>query len=685
MEVLIYTTILGVTGTILSGVLLNTTKIKSRQTAVIEVNEQLNFVLQNIQRSIMDSSVIDIENSVSTSTLILKFKDEAKNPTKFYISSADNKVYKKEAGGAPQPLTDDSVVANAVNFLKVSGYSGHDSVQIDLTLSYNTTDLTSTFSRTLSSAIARVSAATFDSNLIPGSGSFYDIGTTALPWNNAYIAAKVGIGTTNPYEKLSLTSGYMTVGNDNVTSARYGDKIIDFGDGTGYVFRIKNRPGGNLVNIRDNGFMTIGNNATAMPDGYLNIYGNGDYTAPYLQVSKAANGDMFMISANGNVGIGTTNPTHPLDVCKSQNSEAILTIQNNNGGTGSASSIMLMDDSGYTKNGQITHFGTNYTTNGLLAAKRTWFTASGGEVMLGTRDAYDLIFHTGGFAVSNERMRITNAGNVGIGTTSPTSQLHFQSTATTGLIPTLSINNYLGGERVRMTYDMNNMKLGFAVGNTLTTPQFTIDGSGQVGIGTTAPGSLLHLESGSNNIALTMSRANGTYAWQIFRDVSAGSETLRAKLSDDVTWHNFITMGEGHTSHAAASLIMQEQGGNVGIGTTNLGEKLEVSGNVKATAFYYSSDERLKNNIQPLSGSLNKILQLQGVSFDWKEDNRSSIGLIAQDVEKIFPELVSTSKQTGLKSIEYANLVAPLIESVKEQQKQIEILKAEISELKLKK
>ena len=83
MEVLIYTTILSITGTILSGVLLNATKIKSHQTAVIEVNEQLNFVMQNIQRSVMDSSVIDIENGVATSTLVLRFKDEMQKPIQF--------------------------------------------------------------------------------------------------------------------------------------------------------------------------------------------------------------------------------------------------------------------------------------------------------------------------------------------------------------------------------------------------------------------------------------------------------------------------------------------------------------------------------------------------------------------------------------------------------------------------
>ena len=99
--------------------------------------------------------------------------------------------------------------------------------------------------------------------------------------------------------------------------------------------------------------------------------------------------------------------------------------------------------------------------------------------------------------------------------------------------------------------------------------------------------------------------------------------------------------------------------------------------------FYYASDISLKKNIKPISNALDKVLQLQGVRFNWKDTNKPSIGLISQDVEKIFPEIVSTDEQ-GLKSIEYAKLVAPLIEALKEQQKEIEELKAEIEELKLK-
>jgi len=104
---------------------------------------------------------------------------------------------------------------------------------------------------------------------------------------------------------------------------------------------------------------------------------------------------------------------------------------------------------------------------------------------------------------------------------------------------------------------------------------------------------------------------------------------------------------------------------------------LSVSSSVKALSFIYSSDKSLKTNIQPLENSLEKVLQLQGVSFNWKENGKEDIGLIAQDVEAVFPELVSG--EDGEKSVEYGNLVAVLIEAIKEQQKQINELKEQLN------
>ena len=102
---------------------------------------------------------------------------------------------------------------------------------------------------------------------------------------------------------------------------------------------------------------------------------------------------------------------------------------------------------------------------------------------------------------------------------------------------------------------------------------------------------------------------------------------------------------------------------------------------VNASQFIYSSDRSLKKDITSLTDPLQKILSLSGYSFTWKSTGKQDIGVIAQEVEKIFPDLVHTDPTTGLKSVEYANLIAPLIESIKSQQNLIEIQNSRIETL----
>ena len=106
---------------------------------------------------------------------------------------------------------------------------------------------------------------------------------------------------------------------------------------------------------------------------------------------------------------------------------------------------------------------------------------------------------------------------------------------------------------------------------------------------------------------------------------------------------------------------------------------------IDANYYYYASDEKLKKDVETLDG-LDLIKRLRGVSFKWKDNGEQSVGLIAQEVEKVLPELVNYNPDTDIKSVQYGNLVAPLIEAVKElsakvddQQKEIETLKDAIN------
>ena len=95
-----------------------------------------------------------------------------------------------------------------------------------------------------------------------------------------------------------------------------------------------------------------------------------------------------------------------------------------------------------------------------------------------------------------------------------------------------------------------------------------------------------------------------------------------------------------------------------------------------------NSDERLKSNIRPIENALDIVCSLNGKIYT-KDGKDDQIGLIAQEVEKVLPQMVHTADDDmGIKSVNYQNMVAVLIEAVKEQQKQIEELKAEVSALK---
>ena len=110
---------------------------------------------------------------------------------------------------------------------------------------------------------------------------------------------------------------------------------------------------------------------------------------------------------------------------------------------------------------------------------------------------------------------------------------------------------------------------------------------------------------------------------------------------------------------------------------------MSVTGDITATGdvtAYFSSDERLKDNITPLEGALNKISQIGGYEFDWNNDSNNSghdVGVIAQEIEKVLPEVV-VDRDNGYKAVRYEKIVALLIEAIKEQQLQIDELKGKL-------
>jgi hypothetical protein len=122
----------------------------------------------------------------------------------------------------------------------------------------------------------------------------------------------------------------------------------------------------------------------------------------------------------------------------------------------------------------------------------------------------------------------------------------------------------------------------------------------------------------------------------------------------------------------------------VGIGTDNPIRKLWVNGDAGGTsAWYNDSDERLKQDIKNIEGALEKVKQLRGINFRWRDTEHhpkgQQMGLIAQDVKEIVPEVVE--KKGEYYSLATSNLVPLLIEAIKEQQTAIEEQASKIAAL----
>ena len=126
---------------------------------------------------------------------------------------------------------------------------------------------------------------------------------------------------------------------------------------------------------------------------------------------------------------------------------------------------------------------------------------------------------------------------------------------------------------------------------------------------------------------------------------------------------------------ASANKLYIGDDGDIGVNDSTPSYKLDVDGTIRATADVIAySDERVKENIKTIDNSLEKVNKLRGVEFNKIGEDHKSIGVIAQEIEKVIPEVVRTDDE-GMKSVAYGNITGVLIEAIKD-------LKAEIEELK---
>lgn len=325
----------------------------------------------------------------------------------------------------------------------------------------------------------------------------------------------------------------------------------------------------------------------------------------------------------------------------------------------------------------MVHFGM---LAGMVLSLGTSAAQAADQPITGTGTVNYVPKYKGTYAVGNSQI-VDNGTNVGVGTASPGAALHVYgaSTAKELRLESGAATTYLHLRSNQRDFEVINDpaaaailirggigdKIGLELNASDVSKQLYLATSGNVGIGTNAPTAKLEVEgSGDTRIRLdatsgsgsgVLELASGPYTNFVFTEKSANGGHLL--LRTDSTRHVLLQSGGGTT-------------GNVGIGTAAPSEKLQVNGNVKANNFYMGAAARQKNDILPLDNAAGRLDCLSGVSYrakGAKGGEESQIGLIGEDVEACFPELVATDAE-GEKTIDYARLVVPLIEAAKEQQ-----------------
>ncbi len=195
-----------------------------------------------------------------------------------------------------------------------------------------------------------------------------------------------------------------------------------------------------------------------------------------------------------------------------------------------------------------------------------------------------------------------------------------------------------------------------------------------VGIGISAPARQLHIKG--DNAVFRMDRSTDTAAFMLVRTNLAGTAVLKT----------FVVGANAYGSNDG-EFVINDLGNAVGgpgnrrMTIDNYGDA-EFTGSVTATGFYPSSSIALKTNVRTYGNALETVKRLRGVRFDWKESGKPSVGLIAEEVEEVVPEVVAhIGKGREATGLNYDSLVGVLVEAVKEQQAELVVLREKQAEL----
>jgi len=438
-----------------------------------------------------------------------------------------------------------------------------------------------------------------------------------------------------------------------------------------------------------------GSNGSAGATGATGATGSsatlGCTTNNYLVKSTGSTTACSVVYDNGtDIGIGTASPSYLLHVYASSGNAVSMTQ------SAAASAYM----STTVPSGFEGGFQFNTYSSGVL---NRWLFGKSNGTETGSNAGSDFFinrYSDAGAYISQPFEIRRNTGYVGINQSSPSVQLDVLSSNADALLlegsatagTWLDIKNSTTNGRQWSLISGGSAStqgsgtLSFYDGTDAAT-RMMIDTAGHVGIGTTTPSYPLHVFSSGNNVAqIEGSSTSGTWL------------NLKNSSSNAHTW-NIIAAGSGnsegtgsllfHDNTDGATRMMIDSAGRVAIGTTTSSSyTLVVNGKMKSTGINETSDERFKQGITTISDAMAKVLKLRGTEFFWKTadfpeynfDHSKQIGLIAQEVEKVLPEVVATDDK-GYKAVEYTKVIALLIEAMKEQEKKLDAQQQQIESL----
>ena len=486
-------------------------------------------------------------------------------------------------------------------------------------------------------------------SLSGGTGITYNNTTGAISYSGtvytdasvrALISASGAVSYNNTTGVISLTSGNLTEATSSVLTITGGTGAV-LGSGTSIQVKQASTTVSGFLSSTD--WNTFNGKASALS-------GTTNYVAKFT--SSTGIGNSLIFDNGTNVGINTASPNYNLHINGSTSGSFIQLTSSTTSGTTSTDGLII---------------GTNDV----------------GDAVFNNRESTNMFFYTAGTV----RATISSTGAAIFSSTLNVGNFLSLSGATTLVAPSsgksLEMVYRLDGANdyaFIQAYDRTNSVLKRLDLNA----SVTIAADGNLGLGVTpftnTLGKSFDLSGGGGMFAVGSDfyiTTNAYFNTEWRYKATAGACAIKMG-SDGAYGFSSASSGSANTGISFSTPLRITAGGNILLNTSSdNGERLYVSGSIRATgSITANSDITLKKNLLKIENALEKVEQINGYTYELKEDDsKRHGGVIAQEIDKVFPEIVNTGND-GLMGVEYGNISALLIEAIKEQQTQIKELQA---------